>query len=288
MTINQKILQIARSLEGKYFTAKQLRGILQINSTLERQILAQALRDLQQSNDLIFDERNHRYRIVNENDFGKAVFQCNARGFGFLVQEDGDDLFVPASKTHGAFHNDTVLFQRVDGTKDEAEIVKVVERGSTQIVGTYDKRNNTRFVIPDDKRFTRDIHIQPKRDLNAKNGQKVVVRITVFPTDNRSKPEGEIIQILGFKDDKNVDMLSVAAAYGLSQDFNADCTAKADKIPQQLQPSDYEGRRDLRNETIFTIDGEDAKDLDDAVSVRQNDDGTYNLKVHIADVSHYV
>lgn len=288
MDITEKILEIARNLDGKYFTAKQLRGILQTKSTVERQILAQALTDLQQSNDIVFDECNKRYRIVDDNDFGRAVFECNSRGFGFLICDDGDDLFVPASKAGNAFHKDTVLYRRIDGTKDEAEIVKVIERGMSQIVGTYDKSNNARFVIPDDKRFTRDIHIQPKRDLNAKNGQKVVVKINVYPSNHSAKPEGEIVQILGFEGDKNVDMLSVAAAYGLSQQFPDEAERRAERIPQQLDESDYVNRRDLRGERIFTIDGEDAKDLDDAVSIRDNGDGTLNLKVHIADVSHYV
>ena len=288
MNINEKILQIAQSLDGKYFTAKQLRAILQTKSTTERQIVAQALDELQKSNEIIFDERNRRYRIVNEQDFGRAVFECNARGFGFLIREDGDDLFVPASKTLNAFHKDTVLYKRVEGTVDEAEIVKVVERGTVQIVGTYDKSNNARFVIPDDKSFTRDIHIQPKRDLNAKNGQKVVVKIVVYPTTRAAKPEGEIVQILGFAGDKKVDMISVAAAYGLSQNFPDEVEKRADKIAQRLNESDYVNRKDLRCETVFTIDGEDAKDLDDAVSICQNSNGTFNLKVHIADVSHYV
>lgn len=225
---------------------------------------------------------------INDNSLEQAVFECNARGFGFLIREEDDDLFVPASKTGNAFHKDTVLYRRIEGTSDEAEIVKVVHRGITQIVGTYDKSNRARFVVPDDKRFTRDIHIQPKRDLNAKNGQKVVVRISVYPSNRKDNPEGEIIQILGFADDKNVDMLSVAAAYGLSQSFPDEVERRADKISQQLNDNDLSNRTDLRGERIFTIDGEDAKDLDDAVSISRRDDGTFNLKVHIADVSHYV
>lgn len=288
MELKEKILNIAKDFDGKYFTAKQLRGILQTKSTVERQLVAQALLELEQSNDIVFDERNRRYRIVNEQDFGRAVFQCNARGFGFLLREGEDDLFVPASKTANAFHGDTVLYKRVDGTADEAEIVKVVERGATQIVGVYDKSNNARFVIPDDKRFTRDIHIMPKRDLNAKNGQKVVVKILVYPSSRSGKPEGEIVQILGFAEDKGVDMMSVALSYGLSSSFPDEVELRADRIPQQVDVSELANRRDLRKETIFTIDGADAKDLDDAVSISVNDDRTFNLKVHIADVSHYV
>lgn len=228
-------------------------------------------------------------RVKDESgELNEAVFECNARGFGFLIRDDGDDLFVPASKAANAFHRDTVLYRRVEGTQDEAEIVKVVKRGVTQIVGTYDKSSRSRFVIPDDKRFTRDVRVQPKRDLNAKRGQKVVVKITVFPNNRSDNPEGEIIQVLGFSDDKNVDMLSVAAAYGLSQSFPEQVEKRADKVAAQLSDADYVGRRDLRGETVFTIDGDDAKDLDDAVSICKNDDGTFNLKVHIADVSYYV
>lgn len=288
MNITEKILQIIKELNADYFTAKQLYSLLATKSTAERRIVQVALGELERSGEIFFDARNRRYRLVREGDFGRAVFEGNARGFGFLAREDGEDLFVPASRTGGAFHKDTVLYRKIEGTQDEAEVVKVLKRGMTEIVGTYDKSNNARFVVPDDKRFTRDVYIQPKKDLNAKNRQKVVARITVYPNDARSKPEGEIIQILGYPDEKDVDMLSVAASYGLSQEFNAECVKQAEKMPAALQEKDYEGRRNLTERKIFTIDGADAKDLDDAVSVTENADGTYTLGVHIADVSHYV
>ena len=233
-------------------------------------------------------DTNKEKQLHNDDDLGKAEFCGNARGFGFLIREEGENLFVPASKTNGAFHKDTVLYRRIKGTKDEAEVVKIVSRGMTHIVGTYDKGNNARFVMPDDQRFTSDIYIQPKRDMGAKNGQKVVVRITVYPRDNRNCPEGEIVEILGFSRDKNVDMMSLARSFGLSQSFPPECQRRAELIPQTLSEKDLAGRRDLRDRRIFTIDGEDAKDLDDAVSIVENPDGTFTLGVHIADVSHYV
>ena len=288
MNITEKILQIIKELNADYFTAKQLYSLLATKSTAERRIVQDALGELERSGEIFFDARNRRYRLVREGDFGRAVFEGNARGFGFLVREDGEDLFVPASRTGGAFHKDTVLYRKIEGTEDEAEVVKVLKRGMTEIVGTYDKSNNARFVVPDDKRFTRDVYIQPKKDMSAKNRQKVVARITVYPNDAHSKPEGEIIQILGYPDEKDVDMLSVAASYGLSQEFNAECVKQAEKMPAALQEKDCEGRRNLTQRKIFTIDGADAKDLDDAVSVTENADGTYTLGVHIADVSHYV
>lgn len=284
----EKLLQIIQNIDADFFTLKQLYGILQTHSTVERHIISDTVKQLEADCQVVFDARNHRYRLVKEGDFGKAEFCGNARGFGFLLREDGDDLFVPASKTNGAFHKDVVLYRRVAGTADEAEVVKILSRGMTHVVGTYDKRNNTRFVISDDKRFVSDVYVQPKKDMGAKNGQKVVVQINVYPSDNRNNPEGEIVEVLGFPSDKNVDMLSVAYSYGLSQDFPEPCQKRAETIAQTLTDKDYADRRDLRNQTVFTIDGEDAKDLDDAVSIKCNDDGTFTLGVHIADVSHYV
>ena len=285
-TFKDKLLQIIKNINSEYFTAKQLYGILQTHSTAERKAITDALSELEKDFQLINDVRNHRYRLVCDGEFGKAEFQGNARGFGFLIREDGEDLFVAASKTNGAFHKDTVLYRHVKD--NEAEIVKVISRGITHVVGTYDIHNNTRFVLPDDQRFSSDIYIQPKRDMGAKHGQKVVARITVYPSDHRNSPEGEIVEILGFPKDKNVDMLSVASSYGLSQSFPEDCQKRAESISQIISERDLVGRRDLRDRRIFTIDGADAKDLDDAVSITDNADGTFTLGVHIADVSHYV
>ena len=287
-TFKEKLLQILQNINAEYFTAKQVYGILQTHSTAERKAITDALKELEEDYQIVYDSRNRRYRLVKEGDFGKAEFQGNARGFGFLLREEGEDLFVPASKTHGAFHKDVVLYRKTNGSADEAEVVKIISRGMTYIVGTYDKSNNARFVLPDDKRFVSDVYVQPKKDMGAKNGQKVVVRIDVYPADNRNCPEGEIVEILGFPNEKNVDMLSVAHSYGLSQTFPPACQKRAEAISQTLCDRDYDGRRDLRNSRIFTIDGADAKDLDDAVSVTRNGDGTFTLGVHIADVSHYV
>ena len=287
-TLKDKILEIIKNIDADYFTVKQLYGILHVHSTAERKTVGEILHALEEDCAVVFDARNRRYRLVKEGDYGKAEFQGNARGFGFLLREDGQDLFVPAAKTHGAFHKDVVLYKRVSGTDDEAEVVKIISRGMTQVVGTYDKSNNARFVICDDKHFVKDVYILPKRDMGAKNGQKVVAQIRFYPTDNRQNPEGEIVEILGFPNEKNVDMAAVARSFNLTQDFPPECKQQADKMPNAVCDSDLAGRRDLRSCKIFTIDGEDAKDLDDAVSIVCNGDGTFQLGVHIADVSHYV
>lgn len=288
MNLKEKILEIVKQLNTEFFTTKQLCSVLRTRSTAERRIVADVLNQMEKDCDVIFDSRNRRYRLVTEEDFGRAVFDAHPKGFGFLVRPDGEDLFVSASKTNGAFHKDEVLYRRIEGSSDGAEIVKVLSRGMTEIVGTYDKTNGARFVIPDEKRFISDVFVLRNRDLGALDGQKVVVKILNYPKDSSNNPEGEIVQVLGFPDEKNVDMLSVAYAFGLHKEFPEECQKQAQSIAQTVSESEIAYRRDLRNETIFTIDGEDAKDLDDAVSIKQNADGTYTLGVHIADVSHYV
>ncbi|MBQ2711217.1 MAG: ribonuclease R [Clostridia bacterium] len=287
MSFKEKLLQIIKALQTDYFTAKQLRGLLFVSSTVERRALEQALAELVNDCVLFFDEKNRRYRLLSQQEVGQAVFEGNARGFGFLLCNDGD-LFVPASKTNGAFHRDTVMYRRIPGTQDEAEIVKIVSRGMTQIVGTFQKNLSVGFVLPDEKKFISDIFVPLRKSMGARDGQKVLVQINSYPADNRNNPEGEIIQILGYPNEKNVDMLSVAFSYGLLQQFPAPVQDRADKLPQSITQEEIVGRRDLREQRIFTIDGADAKDLDDAVSIVENADGTFTLGVHIADVSHYV
>ena len=156
-----------------------------------------------------------------------------------------------------------------------------------QIVGTYQKSRNFGFVVPDDKKLGTDIYVSKKNALKAKNNQKVVVEITKQPKNGKSA-EGKIIEIIGYIDQAGVDMLSLVKEYGLPYDFPVEVVKEAKKIKQEIDEKDIANRKDLRNQEIFTIDGEDAKDLDDAVNVQKLDNGNYILGVHIADVSYYV
>lgn len=287
MNFTQKLLQLIYDAKLSNFTVKQACTLLGSQSSTDRQLVKDALAELQKQGEVFYDENDRRYNVIDGKNFGKAIFQGNKRGFGFLLREEGD-LFVPAPKSYGAYHGDTVLYKRLKGTDDEAQVLAIVSRGKNTLVGTYQKEGNIGFVLLDDQHFSTDIFIAPKRHMGAKNGQKVVVKINSYPKDNRNCPEGEIIQILGYPNENNVDLMSVAIAYGVQTDFPDDVQKRAQKIPQTLMEKDYDGRRDLRNQTIFTIDGDDAKDLDDAVSIVDNNDGTYTLGVHIADVSHYV
>lgn len=287
MSIKNKITEILDRFP-KGLSAAQVCAAVGTRSTAERKAVKEALKGMEKQCLVFYDSRSRRYRMAAEGDYGQAVFDGNRRGFGFLEMEEGEDLFVPPSKTNGAFHKDLVAYKRIAGTKDEAEVVKILKRGTWQIVGVYDEKEKVGFVIPDEDKFSQDVFIGEGKNLGARNGQKVVAKITSFPEDNRNNPEGEIVQVLGYPDEKNVDLLSVAYAYGLDRNFPAACQAEAEKMPDAVSPDECKGRRDLRSKKVFTIDGEDAKDLDDAVSIDTDSEGNFVLGVHIADVSHYV
>lgn len=224
-----------------------------------------------------------------EDHYLTGVFECNARGFGFLRVEDGDDIFIPESETNGAMHLDTVkvkLMPSSRGKRPEGSVVKVLQRGITRIVGRYAQNKTFGFVAPDDQRIQDDIYIPQEHSLGAKTGQKVVCELADLGHKGR-KPEGRIVEILGFCEDPGVDILSIIKAYDLPMEFPDKVLSQAGRAGQQVAPEDREGRLDAREWQTVTIDGEDAKDLDDAITLTK-EDGVYTLGVHIADVTHYV
>ena len=160
--------------------ASQICAAVGTRSTAERKAVKEALKGMEKQCLVFYDSRSHRYRMAAEGDYGQAVFDGNRRGFGFLEMEEGEDLFVPPSKTNGAFHKDLVAYKRIAGTKDEAEVVKILKRGTWQIVGVYDEKEKVGFVIPDEDKFSQDVFIGEGKNLGARNGQKVVAKITVI------------------------------------------------------------------------------------------------------------
>lgn len=220
-------------------------------------------------------------------------FCANEKGFGFITfEEEGkEDVFVPSKSVNGALDGDTVqflIYKQKQGTKKaEAKIVKIVKRERETIVGTFQKSRNFGFVVPDDKSFATDIFISKKKCKEAKNNDKVVVYIEKYPTKGKNA-EGEIMEILGNINQAGVDLLSVVKEFGLNNEFPKEVMQYVKNIPQKIDEKDIKNRRDFRNDNIFTIDGEDAKDLDDAIHVEKLENGNYKLDVHIADVSNYV
>lgn len=219
-----------------------------------------------------------------------GTFSGTQRGYGFVVIEgEQEDVFIPENATKGALHNDKV---QVDvnpvrtGKRLEGRIVGILERGNDTIVGTFAKSKNYGFVVADNQKFSKDIFIPKEYCKNAVTGHKVVVKITKYESADKN-PEGRIVEILGHINDPGVDILSITKAYGLPEEFPDGVMHQVEKVPDEVSEEAKEGREDLRDWQMVTIDGEDAKDLDDAVSLTKEGD-IYKLGVHIADVSHYV
>ena len=226
-----------------------------------------------------------------------GTFIGNSRGFGFVELDEKEknpsleDIFIPEDKTGGAMHQDKVeieLLRKSHGKekRQEGQVVRIIERGAHQIVGIYQKSKNYGFVVPDNQKFVDDIFIPIEASKGAVDGHKVVVEITKYAQNGKS-PEGKIVEILGHLNDPGVDILSIVKGYELPMEFPEKVLNQAERVPLEISEADMAGRRDLRSWQMVTIDGEDAKDLDDAVSLSIEGD-EYVLGVHIADVSNYV
>ncbi|MGL5756795.1 MAG: ribonuclease R [Paraclostridium sp.] len=222
---------------------------------------------------------------------GKLI--SHKKGFGFVESDEEykQDLFIPADSLNGAMHNDRVIAEitapATDERRAEGKIVKVVERAITDVVGTFQDSKNFGFVLPDNKKFNKDIFVPKKFFNGAKSNDKVVCRITQWPTEDR-KPEGKIIEVIGQKGERYVEITSVIREHGLPEEFPKKVLDEAEKVAIEIPQEEIDRRLDIRDMNIFTIDGEDAKDLDDAVSIELLPNGNYKLGVHIADVTHYV
>lgn len=220
-----------------------------------------------------------------------GTFLGTQRGFGF-VRVDGreNDIFIPEEYTKNAFHEDEVAVKIVSeadrGLRAEGVVTSIIHRAHTTIVGTYQKSKNYGFVVPDNQKLSKDIFIQKERDMHAVSGHKVVVRITDYGNKFKN-PEGRIIEILGHVNDPGTDVISIVRAFNIPEEFPEEVMTQVEAIPSEVTEEEKLGRRDLRQLQMVTIDGEDAKDLDDAVTIEKKGDN-YMLGVHIADVSHYV
>lgn len=239
--------------------------------------------------------RTKKGRIMSPNQMGLFVgkFVSHRKGFGFVESDEEfkQDLFIPVNDINGALHNDRVMAEIItpatDDKRAEGKVIKIIKREITRVVGLFQENKSFGFVVPDDKKFNQDIFI-PKRSFSgAKNDDKVVCEITVWPQENR-KPEGKIVEVLGKKGERGVEIDSIVRAHGLPEEFPKKVVDEANYVAEQDLQEEMARRLDLRDLNIFTIDGEDAKDLDDAISIEELPNGNYKLGVHIADVTHYV
>ena len=239
----------------------------------------------------IVKNRKNRYRLIGEN-FVEGIYRKNQRGFGFVKIDDREDeIYIAKEDSLNALNGDRVLIEITEEQnkvkRAEGKIKKIIKHEKETVVGTFQESRNFGFVVPDDKAFGTDIIISKGKFLNAKNNQKVVVKITKYPQKGKNA-EGEIIEVLGSIDEAGVDMLSIIKEYDLPAEFPENVIEEAKKYGNKIDEKDIQNRIDCRQDIIFTIDGEDAKDLDDAVRVIKLKNGNYRLDVHIADVSYYV
>jgi ribonuclease R len=235
--------------------------------------------------------RRGRLALPDKLDLIRGRVHAHRKGFAFVIPEaGGNDLYIDPDHLKTAMHNDTVLIQKLSTSfrgKPEGRVVRIVKRGHPKIVGTFQKGRHFFFVVPEDERLPRDVYIPPGQSLDAEPGQIVVVDLAEWDDPARS-PEGRVVEILGFPDDPGVDVLTVIFEHALPLAFPSDITDEAKAISARIPKSEIERRMDCRDLAVVTIDPKDAKDHDDALSVRDLGNGLFEVGVHIADVSHYV
>jgi len=290
MDIKKILISFMTEQAYKPMNLKELSRVFDIRKA-DMKEFTNLLAEMEQDGDVV-KTRTEYYGIPEKMGLVIGKFQGHQRGFGFVIaDEERPDIFIPADNVNGAMNGDRVLAKVLKeenkGKKCEGEIARIIERSNKTIIGTYEDSKNFGFVVADDKRIAQDIFI-PKAERNgAKTGQIVIAEITEWP-EQRRNPEGRIIEILGNKGDKGIDILTIIKKHKLPEEFPPKVEAYAENIAEEIPQEEYTRRTDLRDLRMVTIDGEDAKDLDDAVSIEVLANGNYRLGVHIADVSHYV
>ncbi|WP_407701297.1 ribonuclease R [Tumebacillus algifaecis] len=281
-------------LEYKPMTIAELEDHFSIDNTDGLEELIQILRLMEDTGQIV-RTRSDAFGVPEKMNLVVGKLQGKSKGFGFVIPEDSvkwpQDLFVAAGDMNGAMHGDRVIARinkKGGGKRQEGEIIRILERATKTVVGTIvTMTGRYAFVTPDDKRLGQDIFLAEEDYNGAKEGHKVVVEITAYPEGWRN-PQGRVLEVLGNPDDPGVDILSVIRKFGLPEEFPEEVLEAANDAPDLITERDMAGRKDLRDWVCVTIDGEDAKDLDDAVNVERLDNGNYLLGVHIADVSYYV
>ncbi|WP_059105942.1 ribonuclease R [Shouchella shacheensis] len=288
---SEQLLTYFRDEAQKPLSVGELEELFQIDSGDQFKELITQLNQLEENGQIV-RTRTNRYGVPEKMNLVRGRVQGHAKGFAFIIPDEGggDDVYVPQGSLGGAMNGDIVLVridERSAQTRPEGKVIRIVQRKVTEIIGEYQDHSSYGLVVADDKRISADFLIPKSKDKGAIDGHKAIVTITSYP-EGRFGGEGEIKEILGHKNDPGMDILSIIYKYGIPQAFSEEALAQAEAVPETIDEADLDGRRDLRGETIVTIDGADAKDLDDAVQVKRLENGNFLLGVHIADVSHYV
>ena len=291
MSMREIIIEFMKQPKYKPMLKEELAVAFKIDRKDQREFF-KSLESMEKEG-IILKARNERYGLLNNEYMALGVLEGNEKGFGFVISKDrpGEDVFISAENMNGAMHGDKVvvniLKRREASRKQEGEIIRILERANETVIGTYEGNGNFGFVIPDNHKLSYDIFIPKAGSMNAKDGHKVIVELTRWPEPRRN-PEGSVVEVLGYPWEKGTDILSIVRMFNLPSVFPEDVIKEAQAVPMRIPEDEISRRRDLRQLKLFTIDGADAKDLDDAVSIESLDNGGYRLGVHIADVSHYV
>ena len=284
--MEEKILQIL-SKDNNALSIYELEDELGIDTADELKELLKVLNSLEQ--DLkIYRTKKDKYMLFDNSNLKVGRFMSTKKGYGFVDIEGDEDVFVDQQNINGAINSDQVVVEITSkkGLKLEGRILRVVERKLKQFVGKVYYKNNKCLIDIDDKKVNLTIIVDSDKTLGAVSGHKVLVRL-LNRIDNQTY-KGAIIKILGHVDDPGVDILSIAAKYEIEDEFPESVKEQLKTIPDHVLEDEYKDRVDLRDKTIFTIDGDDTKDIDDAISLEKLENGNYKLGVHIADVSYYV
>lgn len=292
MSIKEDILEKFNSGEFKYKSKTQICDALSIYDSFSIGEIEKILNELVDSGDL-FRTPKKKYVLTKDVGFIKGVVSGTSMGFAFVIPEnkgeDDKDIFIAAKYLNGAMNKDIVLVSLFDftrGEKPEGKVERILERGITEVVGKFTNSKNYGFVVPIDSKSSPDIFISKQNFSGAKDGQIVLVKITKYPERDKS-PEGKIVEIVADQNDPKVDLKSILKAYGIDDAFPDKVIDYIKQVPQTVSKEEYKGRENLTHLNTITIDGDDARDFDDAISIERISNG-YRLYVHIADVSNYV
>lgn len=286
--IKEKLYDFICDEAYKPMRLKDIRFLLQVSNEDKKRVEL-ALDELVKEGKISVTPKG-KYKKMDENLL-VGIYIGNKKGYGFVrVEGEKDDYFIPARDSLDAFNSDRVVIMPASyiepGKRREAKVVEILERGTQVVVGTYDKQGSFGFVIPDNQKIADDIYVASENAMGAMSGHKVVCQLLSYG-EKRKSPKGKIVEILGHVNDPSTDIMSVVRAYDIPVEYPDKVMDSLNEIPDEINPADIEGRKDFRELHTVTIDGEDAKDLDDAITLSY-DNGIYTLGVHIADVSHYV
>ena len=269
----------------------ELQDLLGVKSIEDTTKLSEELRKLEDEV-IIYRSNKNKYMMLEDSHLKKGIMRVNKKGFGFVeVDNLEDDIFISSDNMNGAIHDDVVLVEitsKMSLDRLEGRVLRIIERKNDKYIGliNFDKKGIGHIKL-DDNKIKLDIEIPKDKNLNAVDGHKVVVELTK-KINNIGRYEGKVVEIIGHVNDPGVDILSIIYKYGIDIDFSDETKEEVKSIPMEVSEADLKDRRDLRDQVIFTIDGDDTKDIDDAISIEKLANGNYKLGVHIADVSYYV